>query len=809
MPSPLQDVRHGARSLLQRPGFTLVAVLTLALGIGASTAIFTVVDAVLLRPLPYDDPERLVILWLDNRVQGVDDDVTSYPNYEDWRDEGKSFASMAAYVQPQLNLTGGGSGEGREPERVRGARVTASFFPTLGVDPAFGRAFRVEEEQRGQNQVAILGHDLWQRRFGGDQGVLGRTIELDGSAVTVVGVMRAGFAYPNGAEVWTPLAPDDMLRTARGLLWLRVIGRLAPGAALERASAEMATVAARLESQYPETNTGHGVRLQPLNDAVVGGQVRRSLVVLLAAVGCLLLIACVNVANLLLARATVRAREVAVRTALGAGRGRLIRQLLVESLLLGLLGGAAGALLAVWGVRALIALGPADFPRRAEIAVDGTALAFAFALALATGLLFGLVPALHASRPDFGTLLKDGEKGSAGRGGPARSLLVVAEVAIAVVLLVGAGLLAESFRRLRTADTGLRTQGALAVRLDLPRGLYSDPTAIAAFSRALLERVRALPGVESVQTVNALFPGEGFQSSDFTIEGRPPAAAGQRVEVTMSTASPGFFRGLGIPLRAGRELTAADGPDAPPVVVISEEVARRWWPGESPLGRRIRFGGSDAGEVPWMEIVGVVGDVQVPGVEVQRPATYQSSLQNPSRSFLLVVRTAGDPLALARPVREAVWAVDPRQAVSQIDTLDNLLAVQVAKQRWSALLLGLFAGVALVLALVGIYGVLSYSVQQSTREIGIRMALGARRETVVRMVVARAARLALAGVAVGLALAWFATRALASLLHEVSATDPATFAAMAVLLLGAALLAGYLPARRATAVDPVTALRTP
>ncbi len=798
-----QDLRYGIRTLLRRPGFTLIAVLALMLGIGANSAIFSVVNGVLLRPLPYADPERLVQVWEYRPRQGMNQIEVSSAEFAAWRDQNRVFEQIAAIDHADYNLTGND-----EPQRISGARVSASYFPLLGVKPALGRTFLPEEDQPDHNSVVVLSYGIWQGRFGSDPNILGKSVTLNGTACTVIGIMPRGFQLPHDAGLARPIAFTSAEQTTSGNHYLEVIARLKPGVTIKEAAGEMSAIAGRLEQTFPNTNVGHGVVLVPLHEQVVG-EVRPALLVLLGAVGFVLLIACANVANLLLARSAARRKEIAIRTALGASRARIIRQLLTESLFLAVLGGAAGLLLAMWGVDLLIRLIANSIPRANEISLDGRVLGFTLLISLMTGLLFGLLPALQTSRPDLTESLKEGGRDSAEsfRRNRARSLLVVCEVALTLVLLIGAGLLIKSFLRLRDVNPGFNPAGTLTLELSLPASKYSDGAQIAGFYQQLLPRVEALPGVQAAGAVSVL-PLSGNDESNFVgIEGHQPLPPGQALRAGRRIVNPDYFRAMGIPLKRGRPFTQADTRETERVMIINETMAHRFFaPDEDPLGKRIRTGG---GSSPWLSVVGVVGDVRHGGLDRDaRPEMYFPYLQAPSRSMALVVRAAaGDPLKLAGPVRGQVLSLDKDQPIGNVMSLEQLLAESVAPRRFSMLLLGLFAAVAMILAAVGIYGVMSYSVAQRTREIGIRMALGAQAADVLRMVVGQGMVLAVIGLGVGLATALAVTRVMSSLLFEVSATDPLTFAGVSILLAVAALLACYIPARRATKVEPVVALR--
>ena len=803
----LQDLTYATRTLASRRGFTVVAALTLALGIGATAAVFSVVDAVLLRPLPFTEPDRLAMVWVDNTRMGIRTDITSWPSYQQWRTSA-AFAEMAGFAPSRSNLTGEG-----DPERLSGALIQPGFFEVLGVSPARGRSFTAEEGEEGNDQVVILAHGLWERRFGADPGIVGTSILLDGQSHEVVGIMPPGFDFPQETELWQPLAPGQDLREARGSFWLYVVGRLAPDATVERAQAELDAVVARLQREFPDAYGGYGVWVQPMTDHLVG-DVRPALVVLSGAVAFVLLIACANLANLLLARAAGREREIAIRSALGAGRGRMVRQLLTESVLLALVGGVGGVLVALWGVRALKALAPPDLPNLAAVAVDGRVLAFTFAVSVATGIAFGLVPALQVSRPRFSESLKEGRQGTGGglRGRRTRRALVVAEVALALVLLVGAGLLLKSLARVLAVEPGFDPQRSLAVSVALSGERYEEPGRVLAFYDALLERVRGLPGVESAGAVSTVLLGELARSAGISVEGKPAPPPEQRIEVTIDAVTPGVFRALGTPLLAGRDVAETDRADALPVAVINHAMARRFWPGEEPLGKRFKFGGPDS-QSPWRTVVGVVGDARRTALEQEpRPSAFLAQAQVEDPAMTLVVRAAGEPEDLARSVAREVRATDPTQPVVRIATLAELLGERLAPRRFSAFLLAVFSGLALVLAAVGVYGVVAYAVAQGTREIGVRMALGARASDVLRQVLGQGVGLVVIGVAIGCAAAWLltftVTRTFSGLLFGVAATDPATFAAVAALLMLVAVAASFVPARRAARTDPAVAMRS-
>jgi putative ABC transport system permease protein len=800
-----QDLRYGARMLVKKPGFTLVAVITLALGIGANAAIFSVINSVLLRPLPYPQPEQLVWVWGTNPSSDIKQETASLPDFVDWKAQGQSFAAMGGFTSFSPILTGNG-----EPERLTGALVTDGFFATLGVPPLVGRTFTPDEDKPDNRRYAVISHGLWQRRFGASESIVGQKVTLNGNPHVVVGVMPPHFKHPLPAmrlpvEVWLPLGVDPAQAARRGD-FLGVVGRLKPGVSVPQAHAELNTIMGRLEAQYPDTNRGWGVIVLPLLDRFVG-ELRPTLYLLVAAVGFLLLIACANVANLLLARASARQREVAVRAALGAGRWRIVRQLLTESVLLSVVGGAVGLLLAKWGMDALVGVSPADLPRVGEVALDWRVLGLTFAVSLATGVAFGLLPALQAANPHLSEVLKEGGRGSAdsARGKRVRGALVVAEVALALVLLVGAGLMLRSFARLQNVNPGYNAENVLTVGLSLPASKYKEGPQVVAFYQQLLERVSTLPGAQAVGFVDAL-PLAGGNYLSFAIEGRATQPTDRTPDAEHRVVSPGYFRAMGIPLVRGRLLTEQDNAQAPVATVISETAARRYFPNEDPIGKRVNFGNPQT--APWRTIVGIVGDVRNEGLNAEpNPQMYVSFAQVTQRNLTLVVRSAGEATALIAGVRGKVAELDRDQPLYNVRTLEQMLAASLARERFGLLLIVTFAGLALALAAVGVYGVLAYSVTERTHEIGVRLALGAERRDVMRLVVGQGMKLVLAGVGVGLVAAFALTRLMAGLLYGVTATDPLAFVGVSALLTAVALVACWIPARRATKVDPMVALR--
>jgi predicted permease len=802
-----QDMRYGMRMLLRNPAFTAIAVLALALGIGANSAIFSVVNTLLLRPLPYKNPGQLVVIWENATHLGFPKNTPSPANFLDWQKQATLFEGMGAFAERSFNLTGVG-----EPERLDGRRVSANLFDLLGVKPILGRNFVPEDDKPG-TKVALLNETLWKRRFGGDPGVIGRSLSLNGEPYTVVGVLPSSVRLPAFGnwrdQVWVPLAFPAEEAAARGNHFLEIIGRMKPGVTVPRARAEMETIAARLAQQYPEYNTRIGAVVNPLHEEIVGNM-KPALLILLGAVAFVLLIACANVANLLLARAAARHKEIALRLALGADRARLTKQLLVESVMLSMLGAMVGLALAYAGLRLLTQFIPADVAQAEMITIDGKVLLFTLAVALITGLIFGLAPASQAAHFNLNDTLKEGgrDSGAGPRGKRLRSALVIAEVAVSFILLIGAGLLINSFMHLRNLDPGFRADHLLALNVDLSETKYPDNPRRVAFFDEVVRRVQALPGVRSVAVAGNLPFTYNGDSMPIGVEGVPDPPPDQHPDVIYRAVGPGYFSTMGIPLVHGRDFNDQDSLEANLAVVVSEKTAKYYWPNADPIGKRLK-NGSTTQEGPWRTVVGVVKDVRqndfIAEPKMQMYFTYRQL-----RSLMpnaLIVRTAIDPLSLATPVRTAIWAVDKDQSVANIDSMEHIVAGAVARQRFSMLLLAIFAGVALVLAAVGIYGVMSYSVAQQTREIGIRMALGAQRSDVLKMTVKQGLRLVGFGLAIGLVAAFILTRVMASLLFGISATDPLTFLIISLVLLAVAMLASYIPSVRAMKVDPMVALR--
>jgi putative ABC transport system permease protein len=802
MTTLIQDLRYGIRMLLRNPGFTFVAVLALTLGIGADSAIFSVVNAVLLRPLPYPESEKLVILR--ERSPQLEGMSVAYPNFIDWRDQNNAFENIGVYRPNSYNLTGAG-----EPERLVGAQVSADAFAALKVSAARGRVFTNDEDKPGTTPVVVLSHGFWQRRFGSDPNILDQTLTLDGRSFTVIGVMPPGFQFPrDGTELWTPVgqASKNPGWESRGNHpGLAGIARLKPGLTLQLARDDMDIVAANLEKQYPDSNTGSRVSITPALEVAVRGM-RTALLVLLGAVAFVLLIACANVANLLLARATTRLKEIAIRTALGASRGRIIRQLLTESVLLSAAGGALGLLLARWGVKFIVAVSPNSIPRSTEIDLDGRVVAFTIGVSLLTGVIFGLVPALQSSKPDLNDTLKDAGRGSTSSRHLFRSGLVVSEVALTLMLLIGAGLMIRSFYRLQKVDPGFNYDRMLTFNVSLPPKKYPEDQQKVSFFEQLTEKLRALPGVQTVGVSSGLPLGNNGWQTSFRIEGQPEPEKGHVPLTEACIATPDYFQAMGITLLKGRNFSDQDVKDSPPVAIVDEEFARRHWPGEEPVGKQFKTGG-DKG--PPITVVGIVRRVKMDGLneDSNRVQSYYPMRQLVNGGMTVVVKTAIDPMGLVSAARQQVLALDADQPVYGVSTMEQLRADSIAPDRLTLMLLATFAAVALILAGVGIYGVMAYSVTQRTHEIGIRMALGARQSNVLGMVIRQGMKPAVVGLAIGLAGSWLATRAMASLLFGVSATDPLTFVVISAVLAGVALGACLAPARRATKVDPMIALR--
>ena len=811
MGSFLQDVKYGVRMLANSPGFTIVTVITLALGIGANTAMFSAVNGILLRPLPYKDSSRLVDVWGNSASYPGFRMTLSVPEFNDVKAQSHSFERIAAYRLNEMNWTGHG-----DPEVVSVTEVSQDVFATLGVSPARGRAFTPDEEVLGKDNVVILSDALWHARFSGDTAVLGKTITLDNSIYTVVGIMPQGFQFQsvddNLPQLWKPFAPSAKIAEGRTQRQSLVIARLRRGVSLRQAQEEAQTIAARMDKDYPKEDEGQGLFLTTMKQGVVA-DVRPALLILLAAVGFVLLIACVNVANLFLARSWKRRREIAVRAVLGATRARLIRQLLVESVLLAIAGGSAGLALGTWGVDIMRRFAPADTPRLAEIGLDYTVFWFTLSISVLTGIAFGLAPALHSSRTDLSASLKDSVAISGSsynlRGHHRlRSLLVVSEVALAVVLMIGAALMLKSFSRLTHSNPGFRTDHALTAEISLPETKYNSEEKQREFFNSVLSRIQNLPGVQNAALMTMPLLGDYLSMTPFSVEGQPAKDSRYEPYFEMQVVSPDYFQAAGIPLLAGRAFGESDTKNSPGVVIVNETLARRYWPAGQAIGQRLSRETDKDGHPLWLEIVAVAGDTRdVSLTTLPKAEIYLPYSQVASASMNILVRAKGGTSALEPALRDAVWSVDRDQPVQSIVTLDQAVAHSEAEPKFHTLLLGIFAALGLAITLVGIYGVTSYSVSQRTREIGIRMALGARSRDVLRQVLWEGMRLALAGLAIGIIAALALTRVLTSLLFEVRATDPTTFAVVASLLACVALASCYFPARRATKVDPLVALR--
>jgi putative ABC transport system permease protein len=804
----LQDVRYAARMLVKRPVFTVMATLTLALGVGANTAIFSVVEAVLLRPLPYAHADRVVVVWENNRERTQSHNVLNPANFLDWQEQAKSFDQMAGFIDQRYSLTGAG-----DPEEMPAQLATENLFSLLGAEAALGRTFSPQDAQSEQD-VAVLSDGLWRRRFGGSPGVIGRVISLNGKNVTIIGVMPPGFKWfiqensltGKPAELWRLLTFSEDMRRRRGR-YMSAAARLAPGVSLSQAQAEMDTIASRLERQYVDFNTGWGATVVPLREQLAG-EIKPALLMLLGAVGFVLLIACVNVANLLLARAAERHKEIAIRSSIGAGRRRIIRQLLTESLLLALLGGLLGLLLSRWCVEALVALSPANLIDAGQVGISLPVLAFTLALSVLTGAIFGLVPALEAARIDLNKSLKESSRGNVGssRGRRLRDALIVAEVGLALVLLAGAGLMARSFLRLQAVDPGFDAANLLTLRVSLPAAKYPEDPAIVAFFREAAARLEALPGVRSVSAVSALPFADLGAATSFLIEGRPDPAPGEEPVTDVRVVDERYFGTMNIPVIAGRTFTEREAVEDGKVAVVNEAMVRQYFAGENPVGKRIFVHMKDD---PYpTEIIGVVGDARYKTLDgEQRPMVYWTPAQLTYSSMTFILRTAVEPESLGSDARREILAIDKDQPVSDIRTMESWLAESISRTRFGTLLLGGFAGLALILAAIGIYGVMSHSVTQRQNEIGVRMALGAQARDVLGLVIKQGLALVLVGVVLGLLGALALTRVLSSLLYGVSATDPMTFMAIALLLLAVSWIACYIPARRAARVDPLIAMR--
>jgi putative ABC transport system permease protein len=808
MNSLLQDLRYGFRLLLKRPSFTVAAVLTLAFGIGANTAIFTVVNAALLRPLPYREPDRLVHLWETTPQKQFGEREASYPDYLDWKTRNQVFEDLAGYSRRSFTVTGRDA-----PDRLIGAAVTDSFFRVLGVEAVVGRSFQPGEDQQGAARLAMISHGLWQRRFGADPSVLGQSLNLNGASYTIIGVLPQNFQFaPAGpAEIWVGLNPSPNQLSRRFMHWLNIIGRLKPGVTMSQASAGINAVGQSIAQENPDSHAGTGVRIVSLHEEITG-RVKPILIVLLVAVCFVLLISCANVANLLLARSAARQKEIAIRTAMGACRWRLVRQLLTESLLLAMIGGGVALLLAQWGVDLLVSRIPESqldsMPYLQGLGLDSTVLLFAFAVSLVTGLFFGLAPAFKSSKLNLQESLKEGGRTSAvATRHSLRNLLVVTEIALALVLLVGAGLMMKSLFRLLSVDPGFDPDNLLTMRVSLPPTKYAEDAQLVAFHQELLPRIENLPGVKGVGTVSVL-PLVGGNTSRFIVVGRPAPPPGEEMEGNIRDITPGYFHLMSIPLIRGRDFTDRDKQDSPDVVIINQSMANRLFPNAEAVGQRLTY--SSIQNPPQLEIVGVVGDEKIRGLDAEvAPVVYSPYLQDPDRTLNLVIRTASDPNNIAMAVRGEIQSLDADLPVFDVRTIEQLIdnSPSTFLRRYPAFLISVFAGVALLLAMIGIYGVISYSVSQRTHEIGVRMALGAQRSDIFKMILGQGLILTLVGIGAGLLSALVLTRFLSSLLFNVSATDPLTYIIVSLPLVAVSLLACYIPAHKATRVDPMVALR--
>jgi len=800
----LNDIRYAFRNLIKRPAFTLIAVLTLGIGIGANTAIFSSIYALLLKPLAFPELDRVVAIWDKNPSRGVVHNEVAMANYLDWQAQTQSFEQLALYSWFNASITGL-----NQPERVQGFAVTANFLDVTGVKPIMGRNFTAEENQPGKDVVVIISYSLWQRHFGADPNILDKTITINNFPCQVVGVMPPHFNFPKAGDVYAPLELSPEVVSNRQTHQYYVIGRLKPGASIESAQAEIDNVTARLEKQYPETNTGLGATVYPLVDDMVRAY-DKPIWITMGFVGFVLLIACANIANLMLARASGRQKEIALRAALGASRWRIMRQLLTESVIVALIGGAFGVLLGYWGIDALRWSNPGDAAKFAagwhQLGINVPALLFTLGLSVFSGLVFGLAPALQVSKPNLNDSLKEGARQVSASSHRLRSALVVFEIALSLVLLVGAGLSVRSFLSLVKTSPGFNPDSVMTMRLMLPRAKYQQQPQRAAFYNDLLQRVKATPGVESAAFVNYLPLGGQNSSDSYLVEGEAEPQPGRENEGRYRVATPDYFQTMRIPIVAGRGFSEQDKAGAPPVVIVNETLARKHWPGQPAVGKRIRFYGDQA-RTPWMEIVGVVQDVTH---ELNLPVTpeyYLPHAQNSWSGMVLVARTNVDPTSLAAALRQQVWSMDKDLPVYDVKSMNEVWSMAASMYTFSSVTLGFFAAVALLLASLGIYGVMAFAVSQRTQEIGIRIALGASAPDVLKLVVKHGMKLALAGIAIGLVGAWGLTRFMKHILVGVTATDLLTFAVVPACLFVAALVACYLPARRATKVDPLVALR--
>ncbi len=809
METLFQDLRYGFRMLLKNPGFTAVGVLTLALGIGANTAIFSVADAFLLKPLSIPNENRLVVaLEVAPSQKGDDTSSVSPANFEDWKSQTRSYEAMAAYGWSDVNLTGQG-----EPEKVQGFEVTPNFFGVVGIQPVVGRVFLPEEENPGHEQVVILSHGLWQRRYASDPNMVGKNVMIDGRTYAVVGVMPAGFNFPTTVELWMPLALDSKARGVRNAHYLFALGLLKPGMSISKARAELKTISAQLAQTFPTTNKGWSVRVESMRDFVTEDLTRQYTLMSVVAVAFVLLIACANVANLQFARATTRQREMAVRLSLGASRWRIMRQLLTESIAVSLLGAALSLLLAEWAIELILANMPPEIAKFVaawnHISLDYRSFLYTLTLAILTGVLSGLIPAFQSSKPDLNETLKEGGRSAtAGQSKHRlRSFLVMAEVALALVLLVGSGLMVKSLRTLLNTNQDLDPNHALTLRINLVPAKYKTPPQRAAFYEQVLQNLRALPGLEGAAVATNIPYGNYGSNALISIEGMPSLNSADLQSVTNQIISPDYFQLMHIPLRAGRELSGQDGKDSPPVALVSEFMAQRYWPHQNPIGKRVKLG-IESSNNPWLTVVGVVGDVKYDWTDRNpKPALYRPFQQNPMANLHVIIRSTSDPKQFISPVRGAIARVDFQQPLYEMKTMDKVISDSTVGIAYIAAILSVLAVIALILSTVGIFGVMSFQVTGRIHEIGIRMALGADPRNVLGMIVARGAWLTFVGLGVGLVFSIALARLLSSLIFGIEAMDWLTFGSVSLTLALAALLASYLPARRATRVDPVVALR--
>ena len=805
----LQDIRYGFRMLIKRPSFTIIVVLTMALGIGANTTIFSAVDAVLLNPLPYKDPDSLMAVWETNKQLSPevwDRNEVALGNFRDWRSRNQVFDQLGSLFYADVNLTGVG-----EPERIKSCVVSTNFFQVLGIQPMIGRSFLPEEEKPGSPRAVILSNGLWERLFGSDPNLTNKSLTLNGNPVAVIGVMPPGFdvQFPTSIRVdmWLPMRvdPADFNRNNH---YLYAVARLKPGISRDQAQTEMNLISSQLQQQYPETNAQKGVNIVPLRKQVVGN-VESYLYLLFAAVGFVLMIACANVAGLLLARVTARHKEVAVRIALGASRWRIIRQLLTESIILSALSGLLGLVFAYVGIKLLVTLTPPDVPRLHEIGLHIPVFFWTLVISILTGVLFGLAPALQASRPDLNESLKKTGRNQGGfQGGGLRNPLIVSEVALALLLSVGAGLMIKSFIRLQQVSPGFEVDKLLTMSIALPRQKYREPQQANVFFDQLAEQIKTVPGVKSVGGIDPLPFSNSNSTTGFLVEGAPVVPLAERPDVGRRTVTPTYFETMGIPVLKGRSFTAQDRDDTPDVIIVNEALASRYWPNQDVVGKRLGVE-DDASKQEWRQIVGVVGNVKHQALEAEaKPEVYFPNQQSPKNFMSVVVRTSSDPASMISAIRSQISTIDKDQPVFDIMTMDQRLAKSVASSRFVMLLLGSFSVLALGLAAVGLYGAMAYLVTQRTQEIGLRMALGAQRSDVFKLIVGKGMRLVIIGMAIGLVASLALTRVMGSLLFEVTPTDALTFVIVSVVLLTVALLACYIPARRATNVDPLISLRS-